>query len=149
MVKTELAYKYPFPSEKVSEDSNAWMRYSAGGGKFVYTGEIPTLYRIPQHTEGSSSRSREGGKHGFYIAKARVDTDGFTRACEIALTNGKIKVEQRDNFLIRFYLKLGETLYRENEHDLAQEQVEKAILIDKEIAVKVVSEKEFDSWAKV
>ena len=28
VVDTELAYKYPFPPEKVSEDSNAWMRYS-------------------------------------------------------------------------------------------------------------------------
>ncbi|MBN2534880.1 MAG: glycosyltransferase family 2 protein [Spirochaetales bacterium] len=149
VVKTDLAYKYPFPPEKVSEDSNAWMRYSAGGGKFVYSGEIPTLYRIPQHTAGSSSRSREGGKHGFYIAKARVDTDGFTRACEIALTNGKIELEQRDDLLIRFYLKLGETLYRENEHDLAQEQVEKAKLLDKEITKKIITEKKFDSWAKL
>lgn len=149
VVRTELAYKYPFPPEKVSEDSNAWMRYSAGGGKFVYCGKIPTLYRIPQHTAGSSSRTREGGKHGFYIAKARVDTDGFTRACEIALTNGKIKVEQRDDLLIRFYLKLGETLYRENEHDLAQEQVEKAKLIDKEITKKIIAKKKFDTWAKV
>jgi glycosyltransferase involved in cell wall biosynthesis len=148
VVKTELAYKYPFPPEKVSEDSNAWMRYSAGGGKFVYSGEIPTLYRIPQHTAGSSSRTREGGKHGFYIAKARVDTDGFTRALEIALTNGKVALEQRDDLLIRFYLKLGETLYREKELDLAQEQVKKAALLDKDITKKVITEKNFGSWAK-
>ena len=149
VVDTELAYKYPFPPEKVSEDSNAWMRYSAGGGKFVYSGEIPTLYRIPQHTAGSSSRSREGGKHGFYVAKARVDTDGFTRAVEIALTNGKIKAEQRDGLLIKFYLKLGETLYRENELDLAQGQVEHAKLINEELSKKVVKEKGFQSWAKI
>jgi glycosyltransferase involved in cell wall biosynthesis len=149
VVSTELAYKYPFPPEKVSEDSNAWMRYSAGGGKFVYSGEIPTLYRIPQDTAGSSSRSREGGKHGFYIAKARVDTDGFSRACEIAVTNGKIKVEQRDELMVRFYLKLGETLYRENELELAQGQVNLALLTDRETTEKVVKEKGFDSWAKV
>jgi glycosyltransferase involved in cell wall biosynthesis len=149
VVKTELAYKYPFPPEKVSEDSNAWMRYSAGGGKFVYSGEIPTLYRIPQHTAGSSSRSREGGKHGFYIAKARVDTDGFTRAVEIALTNGKIKVEERDELLVKFYLKLGETLYREKELDLAQEQVDKAILVSKDLAKQSVAELGFNSWARV
>jgi glycosyltransferase involved in cell wall biosynthesis len=149
VVDTELAYKYPFPSEKVSEDSNAWMRYSAGGGKFVYSGEIPTLYRIPQHTAGSASRSREGGKHGFYITKARVDTDGFTRAVEIAITNGKIKVEQRDELLIKFYLKLGETMYREKEMDIAQEQVELAKLIDMEMTKKVIKEKGFQSWAKI
>jgi glycosyltransferase involved in cell wall biosynthesis len=149
VVDTALAYKYPFPPEKVSEDSNAWMRYSAGGGKFVYSGEIPTLYRIPQHTAGSSSRSREGGKHGFYVTKARVDTDGFTRAMEIAITNGKVKVEQRDELLIKFYLKLGETMYREKEMDIAQEQIERAKLIDIEISKKVIKEKGFQSWARI
>ncbi|MBN1698468.1 MAG: glycosyltransferase family 2 protein [Spirochaetales bacterium] len=149
VVKTELAFKYPFPPEKVSEDSNAWMRYSAGGGKFVYSGEIPTLYRIPQHTAGSSSRTREGGKHGFYIAKARVDTDGFTRALEIALTNGKVALDRRDDLLIKFYLKLGETLYRENELDLAQKQVEKAALLDKDLTKKVIAERNFGNWARL
>ena len=149
VVKTELAYKYPFPPEKVSEDSNAWMRYSAGGGKFVYTGKIPTLYRIPQNTAGSSSRSREGGKHGFYVQKARVDTDGFTRAVEIAITNGKIKVEKRDELLVKFYLKLGETLYRENEHDLAQEQVNLAKFTDMELTKEIIKLKGFQKWAKV
>ncbi|MBN1575021.1 MAG: glycosyltransferase family 2 protein [Chitinispirillaceae bacterium] len=149
VVKTELAYKYPFPPEKVSEDSNAWMRYSAGGGTFVYSGETPTLYRIPQNTAGSSSRSREGGKHGFYVQKARVDTDGFTRAVEIAITNGKIKVEQRDELLVKFYLKLGETLYREKEHDLAQDQVNLAKFTDMELTKKVIEAKGFQDWAKV
>jgi len=149
VVDTEIAYKYPFPPEKVSEDSNAWMRYSAGGEKFVYTGKIPTLYRIPQNTAGSASRSREGGKHGFYVAKARVDTDGFTRAVEIAITNGKIKVEQRDELLIKFYLKLAETMYREKEMDIAAELVNLAKFIDMEITKKVIKQKKFQSWAKV
>ena len=149
VVDTELAYKYPFPPEKVSEDSNAWMRYSAGGGKFVYSGKVPTLYRIPQNTAGSSSRSREGGKHGFYMTKVRVDTDGFTRAVEIAITNGKIKVEQRDELLIKFLLKLGETMYRENELDLAQGLVKQASLIDLDTCKKVIKAKGFQSWAKI
>jgi hypothetical protein len=149
VVKTELAYMYPFPPEKVSEDSNAWMRYSAGGGKFVYSNDIPTLYRIPQDTVGSSSRSREGGKEGFYIAKARVDTDGFTRALEIALTNGKIKLEQRDELLIRFYLKLAETLLREEQHKLVEELVHKSVLLDRDITEKVIKEKGFGSWAEI
>jgi hypothetical protein len=147
VVKTELAHKYPFPPEKVSEDSNAWMRYSAGGGKFVYSGEMPTLYRIPQNTAGSSSRSREGGKHGFYVQKARVDTDGFTRAVEIAITNGKIKVEQRDELLVKFYLKLGETLFRESELDLAQDQVKLAMYVSHDLTKKVIADKKF-TWAK-
>jgi hypothetical protein len=148
-VKTDLACAFLFPPEKVSEDSNAWLRYSAGGGKFVYSGETPTLYRIPQHTEGSASRSREGGKKGFYAAKARVDTDGFTRAIEIALTNGKIKLDQRDDLLVRFHLKLGETLYREEQLDLAQEQADMAAKVDEALTKKVIAEKGFGSWAKI
>jgi glycosyltransferase involved in cell wall biosynthesis len=143
VVKTELAYQYPFPPEKVSEDSHAWMRYSAGGGKFVYNGEIPTLYRIPQNTAGSSSRSREGGKHGFYITKARVDTDGFSHAIEIAIANKKIEPSQREELMIKFLVKLGYTLFRENELDLAAEQVVKASTINKELTRKVFAEKFF------
>jgi hypothetical protein len=148
VVQTELAYKYPFPPEKVSEDSNAWMRYSAGGGKFVYSGEIPTLYRIPQNTAGSASRSREGGKHGFYVQKARVDIDGFTRAVEIAITNGKITVDQRDELLVKFYLKLGETFYREKEMELAQDQVNLAKFVNVELTKQIIAKKGFSSWAK-
>lgn len=149
VVDTELAYKYPFPQEKVSEDSNTWMRYSAGGNKFVYCGEIPTLYRICQNTAGSASRSREGGRRQFYLAKARVDTDGFTRALEIALTNKKIKIDQRDELLIRFYLKLAETMYREQEVDITQLQINKAKLIDETLAIKIIREKGFQAWAGV
>ena len=151
VVKTELAYKYPFPPEKVSEDSHAWMRYSAGGGIFVYCGEIPTLYRIPQNTAGSSSRSREGGKHGFYVAKARVDTDGFSHALEIAVTNGKINPAEREDLMIKFYIKLAHTLARENEIDLANEQVKKAAALSREKAKKVIAERGFanEIWAKI
>ena len=65
------------------------------------------------------------------------------------MTNGKIKVEQRDELLIKFYLKLGETMFRENELDIAQAQVEHAKLIDKAMTEKVVREKGFQSWAKI
>lgn len=150
-VNTQIAFKFPFPPEKVSEDSHAWMRYSAGGGQFKYTGEIPTLYRIPQNTAGSASRSREGGKHGFYMTKSRVDCDGFVKAAEIAVANGKIKAAERVELLIKFYVKLGETLARESEIDLAVELVEKAAALDKEYTKKVIASKSFanDEWAQV
>jgi len=68
---------------------------------------------------------------------------------EIAITNGKIKVEQRDELLIKFLLKLGETMYRENELDLAQGLVKQASLIDLDTCQKVIKAKGFQSWAKI
>jgi hypothetical protein len=147
VVKTDLAYKYPFPAEKVSEDSHAWMRYSSGGNSFVYNGEIPTLYRIPQDTAGSASRTREGGRRAFYETKIRVDHDGFSRAIEIAITNGKIKVEQRDELMIKFCLKLGETMRREDAIDLALGEVKKAAQINVELTKTWVEKMGFAAWA--
>lgn len=149
VVKTELAYKYPFPPEKVSEDSHAWMRYSSGGNSFVYTPEVPTLYRIPQNTAGSSSRSREGGKSGFYRAKARVDIDGFSRAVEIALTNGKIKVEQRDELMVKFLLKLADTIQQEQEIEIMKEILAQSYRVNTEMTDQVIQERGYSSWAKL
>jgi len=125
-VKTEQAFKYPFPNERVSEDSHTWMRYSAGGGKFVYCPHIPFLYRIPMNVEGSSSRKREGGKHSFYAQKARVDEDGFKKAMEISIKKGRIDPNQTESLMVKFYNRLSETLTMENEFDLAMEQIIKA-----------------------
>ncbi|MBN2737250.1 MAG: glycosyltransferase [Spirochaetales bacterium] len=148
VVKTDLAFKYPFPAEKVSEDSHAWMRYSSGGKSFVYTPEIPTLYRIPQNTAGSSSRSREGGKSGFYRAKARVDIDGFSRAIEIAITNGKIMVEQRDELMIKFLLKLADTIQQEQEIEIMREIVAQADRMNKAVTDQIIQERGYSSWAR-
>ena len=131
-VRTDIAKAFPFPPEKVSEDSHTWMRYSAGGGSFVYTPETPALYRIPQDTAGSASRSREGGREAFYATKARVDTEGFTEAVKLALANGKLKPEDKDDVMIGFYVKLGETLAKENQFQLAADQIANAVKISKE-----------------
>ncbi len=150
-VKTDIAFKFPFPPEKVSEDSHTWMRYSAGGDKFVYCPEAPTLYRIPQNTAGSSSRTREGGRHGFYVQKARVDTEGFMEAVKLAIENGKIKESEKDELCIRFYVKLGETMVKEQFMDIAMEQIRKSVAISKEITEKVVAEKGLGGreWTKI
>jgi hypothetical protein len=53
--------------------------------------------------------------------------------------------------MVKFHVKLGHTLSRENEMDLAAEQVAKAASINKELAKKVVAERGFasESWAKI
>lgn len=146
-VRTDVAFKFPFPPEKVSEDSHCWMRYSSGGGKFVYSGECPTLYRIPQNTAGSASRSREGGRRAFYETKIRVDHDGFIRAIEIAIVNGKINVDQRAELMIKFCLKLGETMRREDQIDLALGEVKKAAAYDVELTKSWIEKMGFAGWA--
>jgi len=129
-VRTEIALAYPFPGEKVSEDYHTWLRYSASGAKFVYTVETPTRYRIPQNTAGSASRSREGGRHGFYATKCRVDALGFEAAVELALGRAAIQEQDADLLRIKFYLKEAETMGREQELDLARECLKRARAID-------------------
>lgn len=128
-VRTKLAYKYPFPAERVSEDSYTWLLYSAGGDKFIYSGEIKTNYRIIQNSLGSATRSVQG-RSQFYKNKCRVDCLGFFTALEIAIKKGRIKREQRDELSVRFYLKLAETMRRENCLKLANKQMEKAKTLD-------------------
>ncbi len=120
-VKTEIAHKYPFPDVIVSEDQYTWLRYAAVG-KFVYATGIPSLYRIPQGIPSASRARREG----FYSEKATVDTEGFLEAIRIYDEATGLRPEDRDSILIKFYLKLAETLGREHQNGLAREQVVKA-----------------------
>lgn len=126
-VKTEIAYKFPFPAVRVSEDQHAWLRYSAGGGKFVYDAGIPSLYRIPQGTP-TVSRARI---EGYYSEKAAIDTEGFLEAIRIYDEATGLCPEERDSLLIKFYLKLAETLGREDQNSLARDQVVKAAAISR------------------
>jgi hypothetical protein len=141
-VRTDLAVQFPFPPERVSEDSHTWFRYSAGGGPFVYVDEPLSAYRNTRDKAGSKSRLREGGKRGFYGTKARIDADGFRAAMQLALSNKKIRPEQTDELLVKFYLRLGLTLAREEEVELASEQFRAALAISPELTAQWVSESE-------
>jgi glycosyltransferase involved in cell wall biosynthesis len=140
-VRTDLAVQFPFPPERVSEDSHAWFRYSAGGGPFVYVDEPLSAYRNTRDKAGSKSRLREGGKRGFYATKARVDAEGFRAAVQLALANKKIRPEQTDELLVKFYLRLGLTLAREEEVELASEQFRAALTVSPELTAQWVGKK--------
>ncbi|MFH1429176.1 MAG: glycosyltransferase family A protein [Candidatus Margulisiibacteriota bacterium] len=144
-VRTEIAHAHLFPGEKVSEDYYTWLVYSASGAEFVYTPDTPTLYRIPQNTEGSASRSREGGKKGFYTTKCRVDEAGFVAASNIALERGDITEAQKKQLHIKFLLKEAETMGREEQFDLADMCYKKALDIDKSIAADLIEELGFSN----
>ncbi|OPZ89268.1 MAG: UDP-Glc:alpha-D-GlcNAc-diphosphoundecaprenol beta-1,3-glucosyltransferase WfgD [Firmicutes bacterium ADurb.Bin419] len=145
-VRTDVAYRYPFPAQIVSEDQHAWLRYSAGGGEYIYSPGIPSLYRIPQ---GKPTVSRARIKH-YYEQKAAVDTDGFMEALRIAQEKGEFWGD-KDILLIKFYIKLGETLGRENQNKLAAEQVTKAACISLEKTKEILKSRNLQNliWAKL
>ncbi|RCX12545.1 glycosyl transferase family 2 [Anaerobacterium chartisolvens] len=145
-VKTETAYKYPFPPQRVSEDQHAWLRYSAGGGKFIYCESIPSMYRIPQGTP-TVSRARI---EGYYSQKAAVDTEGFLEAMRIHNKASAMGRAQKEDLLIKFYVKLAETLGRENENRLAAEQLSKACKLSASKALEVIESRGLKGhiWAR-
>ena len=140
-VLTGIALEIPFPGEKASEDYYAWLCYSASGAEFVFTPLTPTNYRIPQNTQGSASRSREGGKSKFYETKCRVDAAGVEKAIELAMKRGVLDAKRAADIRARFYIKEAVTMFRENEGGLATMCVENAVKHNEALAGKLVAEK--------
>ncbi len=129
-VCTHLASSFPFPNEDVSEDSHTWMRYSAGGARFIFTDEIPVKYRIT--LKGSGSSTRDAFKLNFYSEKARVDEDGFKKSIKIAKDNNCIDVDVEE-LLVCFYLRLSETMIKEAATEVADELLLKSNQISERI----------------
>lgn len=138
-VKTKIAYDTLFPDVRVSEDTHTWLRYGAHKGKFVYDESIPSLYRIPSDVKtASSSRER---LEKFCMKKVEVDTDGFIQAMKIALNNKLIDMKDKDELMVRFYIKLAESMKYATENVLMYELIEKAKMIDPNIAEILIKEK--------
>jgi glycosyltransferase involved in cell wall biosynthesis len=124
-VRIKFAYQCPFPNEKASEDFHSWIRMSALGANFKYTSLIPTKYRIPKFMKYQASRTRIGPSN-FNQIKARVDSDGFSKATEIALARNIIKPEEIPMIKAKFYKRLAKSMRREMEDELANELLNKA-----------------------
>jgi glycosyltransferase involved in cell wall biosynthesis len=124
-VRIELAYQCPFPNEKASEDFHSWMRMAALGANFKYTSLIPTKYRIPSFMKYQASRTRIG-PNNFNQIKSRVDSDGFSKAIEIAIARNVIKPEDIPKIKSKFYKRLAQSMKREMENGLANELLKKA-----------------------
>jgi glycosyltransferase involved in cell wall biosynthesis len=124
-VRIQFAYQCPFPNEKASEDFHSWIRMSAFGANFKYTSLIPTKYRIPSFMKYQASRTRIG-QSNFNQIKARVDSDGFSKATEIALVRNIIKPEEIPLIKAKFYKRLAKSMRREMENELANELLNKA-----------------------
>jgi glycosyltransferase involved in cell wall biosynthesis len=117
-IRMQFAYRCPFPNERASEDFHSWIRMSALGANFKYTPLIPTKYRIPTFMKYQASRTRIGPSN-FNQIKARVDSDGFSKAIEIALTRNMIKPEEIPLIKAKFYKRLAKSMRREMENELA------------------------------
>ena len=130
-VRMKFAYHCPFPDEKASEDFHCWMRMSAFGANFKYTSLIPTKYRIPSFMKYQASRTRIG-QSNFNQIKARVDSDGFSKAIEIALARGALKPEEIPTIKAKFYKRLAQSMRREMENKLADELLNKAARLEYE-----------------
>jgi glycosyltransferase involved in cell wall biosynthesis len=124
-VRIKFAYQCPFPNEKASEDFHSWIRMSASGANFKYTSLIPTKYRIPSFMKYQASRTRVGPSN-FNRIKVRVDSDGFSKATEIALARKIIKPEEIPMLRSKFYKRLAKSMKREAENKLANEILDKA-----------------------
>jgi glycosyltransferase involved in cell wall biosynthesis len=130
-VRIQFAYQCPFPNEKASEDFHCWIRMSAFGAYFKYTSLIPTKYRIPSFMKYQASRTRIGPSN-FNQIKARVDSDGFSKATEIALARHIIKPEEIPMIKAKFYKRLAKSMRREMENELANELLNKAAQLEYE-----------------
>ena len=107
-VRTELAVDHPFPEERGSEDFHAFLRMAAGGALFSYQADIPAQYRV-NRTSGSSDRSR-WGREEYYAAKLRGDSDGFEKACALALARGTVTESEITDLRKQFRTRLAETI---------------------------------------
>lgn len=136
-VRTELAYEYPFPIERVSEDYYTWLVYSASGWEYAYSDIIPAKYRIPREVEGSRTRSMLGGQHNFNMIKSIVDVRGFQAALDLACISGEISESMKDELLIRFFLIKSKSMKRDGENDIAMDYYRRAYEIDKQMAYKI------------
>jgi glycosyltransferase involved in cell wall biosynthesis len=130
-VRIKFAYQCPFPNERASEDFHSWIRMSAFGANFKYTSLIPTKYRIPSFMKCQASRTRIG-LGNFNQIKGRVDSDGFSKATEIALARKIIKPEEVPLIKAKFYKRLAKSMIREMQNKLANELLNKAIQLEYE-----------------
>jgi hypothetical protein len=102
----QYTYRCPFPNKRGSEDFHSWIRMSALGANFKYSPLIPSKYRIPTFMKYRASRTRIGPRN-FNQIKARVDSDGFSKAIEIALIRNMIKPEDIPLIKAKFYKRLA------------------------------------------
>lgn len=136
-VRTNVAYRYPFPNERVSEDYYTWLVYSASGSQYAYSSLIPAKYRIPQTSDGSRTRSMLGSQHVFNMIKSIVDMRGFQAAVDLASGNGTLIAEQLKDIKVKFCLRKAKSMMIDGEMEIAMDYYRRAKEIDEELTYKL------------
>jgi hypothetical protein len=71
----------------------------------------------------------------FNQIKARVDSDGFSKAIEIALIRNIIKPKEIPMLKAKFYKRLAKSMKHEMEHELVNELLHKVTQLEDETFV--------------
>jgi len=134
-VRTELAYKVPFPKGvRFHEDSHTWLRYSAYGANVKYLDGVETRYRVPQKSSaGSESRERAGGRESFNRLGTEVITDGLNQALNYAVDRNIITENDKDYYRVRLLLNLASIIEKEDTPIVVKELLVKAEKLSKQI----------------
>ena len=136
-VRTNVAYKYPFPAERVSEDYYTWLIYSASGSQYLYSSLIPSKYRIPYSKDGSRSREMLGGQHTFNIVKSVIDTRGLLESLKLAAATGEFTAEELNYIKIKFLLKKSKSMLIDGEKEIAKDFYRRAEEVNKELTYQL------------
>jgi len=137
-VRTSLAVEQPFCQSQASEDAHCWLRYSAGGGDFIYTPDVPSLYRIPQNRPGGSSSRGLIGDSTFYALLSTTNEDGFKKAIALGLQKQKITEEKVAELTAKFYVRTAESMSKEGELELALDNIQKALGVNQQVTLEWV-----------
>lgn len=138
-VRIDVAFQYPFPNERASEDYYTWLVYSASGAEYAYSSLIPAKYRIPQDSDGSRSRSLFGEQHIFNIVKSVIDTRGFQAAVKLAQNRSELTEDQLKTIKIKFFIKKAKSMAIDGETEIAEDFYNRARDVDEEIAEKFLN----------
>ena len=128
-VRIKYALEVKFPDSRASEDAYVWMLYSALGANYKFVKEIPCKYRIPQDSEGSSSRSYVG-KETFYNELSRTNELAFWECMNYAKKNYDLELVESEKLIVGFYKKLICTLEGEGMNNIAKKYKEKVKTIE-------------------
>lgn len=124
-VRTDLASRYPFPDVRAAEDTNAWILYGAAG-RFVYTPDVPTRYRIPQDAAASSMRERLGGEHEYFSQQCESVRESFGKAIDIAVARGTVDPAEKERLLAGYHVRTAHTMHAAGYEDLAKQELQRA-----------------------
>lgn len=119
-LRTSAALRCPSPVETPSEGFYQWMHVSAAGGSFLFTPDVPTLYRVTSSLGGLSHHRKRMGVEQFYNNLVKVRTAGFVNALRVAAARGHWCSNHAEIMMTLFYLRLSDNLAKVGQTEIAE-----------------------------